>query len=87
MQPDALKTGVFRDELPGPIEIMPGLFWIIAHDYVGADARQRREDGEGRGVEHDRFASGFAVRENDGLGPVGRERRPDLDLIFGHAHF
>jgi hypothetical protein len=35
---------VFRDELPGPIEIMPRLFWFIAHDYVRPDAWQRGKD-------------------------------------------
>ena len=61
MKPNALKNGVFRGELPGQIEITPGLFWVITHDHI--DAPQRRENGEGSGVEHDRFASGLAVRE------------------------
>jgi hypothetical protein len=48
---------------PGSRTNMPRFFAIIAQDHIRADARQSEENGNSRGVEHDRFASVLAIRE------------------------
>ena len=60
------QAGTFSDRAPRPVEVRARLVRIhaggLAGDHVGTDAGQVAENVEGRGIQHDRFLSGFAVR-------------------------
>src|SRR5689334_14149345 len=59
------KARPLSDRAPRLIEIGAWFFLfgssVLSGDHIGADVGQAREHGHGRGVEHNRLFSGFAI--------------------------
>src|SRR5262249_47786829 len=75
MDAEPAEAGPLYDRAPRPVKVRPWLVVIdacgLAGDHVSADARQVRENVEGRGVQHDRFLARFAV---------GQEQEPAFEV-------
>ena len=63
VQANAVEAGALRDKAPRPIKIVTRAIRVVRRDHICADARKFRQNGQGRGVEHNGFATGLAVRQ------------------------
>ena len=63
VQPYRTQCGTMADGLPGPLQIVPGVFGPQASDNVVAGARNAFKHRNGRTGKNDRLAAGLAVGE------------------------
>jgi hypothetical protein len=81
VQAHADQTSSFGDRVPGTLEIMARVFWVVSRHHIGSGSLQLIQNRKGRGVENDGLPAALAVGQEQAA-PVPNPRAPTVGAGF-----